>query len=87
MSYGAVWTIQKYVGQLESTKMQLVNKNCYNIAVGRAQIKIALPCLIRTGEDGWFYIDHKYLIGKNETRMLYKEYLADWIKKEISLDN
>ncbi len=71
------------MGSVESTKMQLVNKYCYNIAVGRAQTRIALPCLIRTGEEGCFSINDIELMRENETRRLSKEYLAEWIKQEV----
>ena len=68
--------------------MQLVNKFCYNIAVGRAQMRIALKCIIRTGENGKFIINwDKYMIGDNETMRLSKEQLVDWITKEVDPDN
>ena len=36
ISYGAISEIFEFLGRLDSIRMQLVNKYCYNVAVGRA---------------------------------------------------
>ena len=62
MSYGPVWEIQQFLGPVESTQMQQVNTYCYNIAVGRAQTRIVGKFIIRTGKDGRFLINDKFLL-------------------------
>ena len=82
MSYGPVWEIQQFLGPFESTKMQQLNKYFYNIGVGRAQTRIVYKFLIRTGENGVFFINDKLFMEQNETRES-KEQLVDWIKEKV----
>ncbi len=49
MSNGGLFEILQFLNPQEFTKMQLVNTYCYNIAVGRAQTRIAIACIIKTG--------------------------------------
>ena len=57
MSNGGLWEIQQFLSPVESTKMQQINTYCYNIGVGRAQTRIALRSIIKTGENGEFVIN------------------------------
>ena len=36
MAYGPIWEIKQFLSPIEFTKMQQLNKYCYNIAVGRS---------------------------------------------------
>ena len=63
--------------------MQLVNKYCYNIGVGRAQTLIALDCIIRTAKFGMLMINDTYLMGTNDTIRYSLKQLREWFIKKV----